>query len=135
MALLKSSRSFDHLHDEGLPRGHVESVDQSLREAEPDNFVDVDDATESQHGQREGLQHRKYLSDHKSAMAIPAVHPDSGEGSEKESGNLAGETDDAQQQRGMREPIDEPSGGDAHHPGADQRNALSAEKQPVIAMR
>ena len=34
----------------------------------------------------------------------------------------------------MGQSVDEPTGGDAGHPGADERNALPAKKEPVVAI-
>ena len=51
-----------------------------------------------------------------------------------EGGNLAGEADGAQQQRRSGEAIDQPAGGDAGHPGADEGDALAAEEEPEVAM-
>ena len=42
------------------------------------------------------------------------------------------ETDQTEQKRRTREAVDQPTGGDARHPGADQGDALAAEEQPVI---
>ena len=42
--------------------------------------------------------------------------------------------DDAEQQGRAGEPVDQPAGGDARDPGADERNALAAEEQPVVAV-
>ena len=66
--------------------------------------------------------------------AVPAVDPDAGEGREQERGNLAGEADVPSSKRGAGEAVDQPDGGDARHPGADERDALSAEEEPEVAM-
>src|SRR5579862_4642860 len=40
------SASFDHLHEEGLPRGHVEGVDQPLKDAQHYDFGNGDASSE-----------------------------------------------------------------------------------------
>src|SRR5215472_6437016 len=122
-----------HFDDEGLAGGHVEGVDQAREERERDDFPDSDDAGEREDGQREGLKHREDLSDDDGSVAIPAVDPDAGDGSEDEGRDLAGEADDSEEDGGTGEAIDEPAGGDAGHPGADQRNALAGEEELVVA--
>ncbi len=87
-----------------------------------------------QYSQSERLQHRKYLGDHQDPVAIPAVDPHSSERRQRERWNLSGKAHDAQQERGTGQPVDQPAGGDARHPGADQRDGLSAEEQPVVAI-
>ena len=54
--------------------------------------------------------------------------------SDQKHGELAGESDRAQQQRGPGQAIDQPCLGHPLHPGADQRNELSAEEKLEVAM-
>ena len=62
------------------------------------------------------------------------VHPDAGKRRQQEGRNLPREADHAEQQRRTGQPVHQPAGGDARHPGADQRHALPAEKQAVVAV-
>ena len=66
--------------------------------------------------------------------AIQAVDPDAGEGGKEESGNLAGETNGAEEHGRSGEPVDKPGGGDAGHPRADEGDALAAEEEAEVAM-
>src|ERR1017187_965073 len=124
----------DHLDEKSLATGHIESVNETLKGAEADEFRNIDMAGESEYGERERLQHREILSDNQDATTIEAVNPYACERSDEKSGNLSREGDDAEKQRRPGEFVNEPTGGDARHPGADERNALSGEKQAVIAM-
>lgn len=78
--------------------------------------------------QGQGLGNDEY------AMPIQAVDPDTGEGREDKGRHLSGKTDEAEQHRRTGEPVDQPTGGYTGHPGADQRNALAAEEELVVAM-
>ena len=57
-----------------------------------------------------------------------AFDPDAGEGAEEEGDDLSGEADDAEEQRGVGEVVDEPGGGEAGHPVADEGDALAEEE-------
>ena len=96
-------------------------------------YATVIDAGERQHGERERLQHREHLRDDQDAMPVPAVDEHAGERREHERRDLAAEADDAEQQRRAGEPIDQPARGNARDPGADQRDALSAEEEAVVS--
>ena len=70
-------------------------------------------------------------------MHLPSIHAidqNSGKGRQQECWNLAGETHQSQQQRRPCKSIDQPAGGDASHPGADQRNALTSKEEFEVAM-
>ena len=84
--------------------------------------------------ERERLQHGERLRPDQDLAAVDAIDEDAGDGREQEGGDLSGEADDAEQQRGAGEAIDEPDGGDARHPGADERDALAAEEEAEVAM-
>ena len=93
---------------------------------------DGDAMREREGGERERLQRGERLRPHEHRALVPAVDPDAGEGREQEGRNLAREADDAEQPRGAGEAIDEPTGGDARHPGADERDALAAEEEAEV---
>jgi hypothetical protein len=87
-----------------------------------------------QPGEQQRLDHGKSLRPDEDAAAVEAIDKDAGDGSEEEGRDLAGEADGAEQQRRFREAVDQPRGGDARHPGADQRDGLAAEEEAEIAM-
>ena len=78
-----------HLHQEGLPRGHVKRIDQALEGAEPDDFLNVDMPGESQNSQRQRLKHCEGLRDHQDLAAIQAVNPDPGKRGKQECRDLS----------------------------------------------
>ena len=125
---------FDHLHQEGLAAGHVEGVDEALHDAEGEDPVDGDACASVSAARASDCSMRERLRPDQQLAAVEAVDPDAGEGREEEGGNLAGEADDAEQQRRAGEPVDQPAGGDAGHPRADERDALAAEEEPEVAV-
>jgi hypothetical protein len=74
------------------------------------------------------------LRDYENASAVEPIHPHACERRKKKCGNLSGEGDDAKKQRRSREFVNQPAGGDARHPCADERNTLSGEKKTVVAV-
>ena len=92
---------------------------------------------DSRHGKNsegQGLDHGNDLRNDQYAMAIPAVCIDAGNRREEEDGDLAGKTDYAQKKCRIGKTVDEPAHGDLLHPCPDERNALTAEEEPVISM-
>ena len=89
---------------------------------------------EGEAGERQRLQTRQRLSPHQHVPPVQPVNPDAGKRREEESWNLAGKADEAQKQCGAGEPIHQPTGCDAGHPGANQRYALTGKEQPEIAV-
>ena len=125
----------DQFREQGLPRRHVEGVDQALAEAQHDDLSDRDPAPQRQHGHGQGLQHGEHLGEDQQVVAIPAIDEHAGERGEKERGKLPGKAHHAEHQRRAGQAIDQPPGGDPRHPGADQREALAVEEQAEIPMR
>ena len=96
--------------------------------------VNVDVMAEGENGKREGLQHCQDLRYEQNLAAIEAIHPHSGDGREKEGGDLSREADDAEQERRAGEAIDEPASGEARHPCAHQGDGLSGEVEAEISV-
>src|SRR5581483_8085808 len=117
-----------------LPRRHVERVDDALHDVERDDVADGDVTGQRQRCERERLQHRDGLRHDEQAMAVEAIDDDAGERSEEERRELAGEADDAEEERRSRQPIDQPARRGRRDPGADERNNLSAEEKLVVAI-
>ena len=89
---------------------------------------------EGEPGEREGLQCGGDLRPDDEFAAVEAFDPHTGKRCEDEGEDLAGEADDAEHERGVGELIDEPAGGEARHPGADEGDALAADEELEIAM-
>ena len=87
----------DHLDEEGLAAGHVEGIDKPLKDAEGDDLVDGDDPCESECGECERLDAGKNLGPDEQLTTVDAIDEDAGEGCEKESWDLPGEADGAEQ--------------------------------------
>jgi len=64
-----------HLHEEGLPAGHVKGVDRALEGAEPDDLANGNVLSEREKGERERLQHRQSLRYHQNITQIQTVNP------------------------------------------------------------
>src|SRR5208337_3015396 len=103
----------DHLHHERLAAGHVEAVDDALRNAEGQDPGNIDVAGECECGEGERLQHGGCLRPYKDLAAVEAVNPDACEGSNDEGGNLACKAHRTEEHGRSGEAIDEPCGGDA----------------------
>ena len=52
----------------------------------------------------------------------------------KAAGDLRGKSHQSQEECRMAQPVGQPEQGDLLHPGADQGDALTEEKQPEVAM-
>ena len=85
-------------------------------------------------GQHERQEHGRDLSSDNDVLAVAAVGDDPADGGEQEYGNLAGKANRAQLKPGSGEAINKPRLRDGLHPGADQRNQLSAEEELEVAM-
>ena len=126
------SAILNHLNDEGLASRHVEGIDDALSQPQPDYFADGNDSGQSESGQCEGLQHRENLSYHEGLMAVPAIHPHTGEWPQKKTWYPRCEAHDAQKPRRAGYSIDEPTRGDLRHPSADERYRLAGEEQAIV---
>jgi hypothetical protein len=67
-------------------------------------------------------------------MTVPAIYENTGEGRQYERGYLPRETDNAQEERGSGQAVDEPTGGDTSHPRSNERDALATEKESIVFM-
>ena len=72
--------------------------------------------------------------DHEDFPPVGAVGDHSGEGRDEEDRRLRHEGHQAQQERRLRQPIDQPAQRHGLDPAADQGDHLPGEKQPIIAM-
>ena len=123
----------DHFDEEGLAGGGIKGVDDALGDAEQGDLPDVDASAEGEHGEGEGLQHGEVLGPDQGAVPVPAIDPDPGKGAEEKGRDLSEEGDEAEHPGRAGEAVDQPAGGDAGHPGADEREALAAEEEAVVA--
>ncbi len=140
MALLRSCLSdFPVLSATIWPRkdwrpGMSKALMRPWQDAETDDLVNGDDFGEGERGEGEGLNRGEDLSPDEEVAAIETVDEDAGEGGEEEGGDLSGKAYDTEEKCGAGEAIDEPTGGDAGHPGADERDGLADEEEAEVAM-
>jgi len=80
------------------------------------------------------LDHRDYLCHQHHPVTAPAVNENAGKGGQQKRGYRAGKTHNTQQHLGVSHTVDNPGQRYPLHPGANQRNTLPAEKQPVITV-
>ena len=96
--------------------------------------MDRDDLCERQRGHGERLHPGKDLRPDEELAAIESIDKHSGKWSQKKRGDLSGEAYNTEQEGRAGKPVDEPAGGDASHPGADQRDALAGKEESKVAM-
>ncbi len=124
----------DHRDEERLPARHVEGVDRALAHAEHDDRLHRNPPADRQHRQDERLHHRARLRDDEQPMAVPPIDVEAGHRPEHERGKAPGEPDDAEQHGRPRQPVDEPARRRRRDPGADERQDLPGEEQPIVAI-
>jgi hypothetical protein len=124
----------DHVDEEGLAAGDIEGVHHSEEGREHEDMPYLDASGQRERSQNSREDHGSGLSGDDEPLAIDAVGGDSSQGSDDENGKLTGEADASQQERRVRHSIDEPCLGHGLHPGADQGDELSAEKELKVAV-
>src|SRR4051812_34386811 len=67
-------------------------------------------------------------------MAIEAIHEHAGERRQQQRRYLSAETDDAEEECGSGNPVDEPARRDARDPRPDERYRLPAEEETVVTV-
>ena len=117
-----------------LAQHDVEHLHDGQEQRERDQVRDGHDAEERDHRERRRLQHQQRLRQEQRAPPVDAIHHHAGERAEEQHPGIAGERDDAQQERGAGEPPREPAHRDLLRPGPDQREPLADEEQPVVAV-
>ena len=123
-----------HFDDERLARRNIKRIHHAQQRRQQHDFPHLDVSEQGQRRKDEGEQHRGGLRGNHGAMPAVTVREQSPQGSEEEHRNLPREPHQPQQQRRLGEPIDQPRLRNRLHPGANQRDDLAAEEQPVIAV-
>ena len=80
------------------------------------------------------MQSRQRLGPNQHLPAVEAIYPYPGKGGEQEGWDLSHEADQAKHEGRPGQTIDQPAGGDPGHPGADQGDALTAEKETEVTV-
>ena len=124
----------DHLDDERLPSGNVEEVDGAGGEGGDDHHPVLGVAARAEGEKRERWNRERRLGDEQDAALAEAVGHDAAElAAEQDRRELRGQHE-ADEQAAVRELQGEPRHRDALHPGADRRDDLAGEEEPVVAM-
>ena len=124
--------ALDHLDDEGLPRRHVEGVDDAEERGQDDDVPLVDAPGQRERRQDERQDHRARLRDDDDAAAVDAVGHVAAERRDEEDRDLPGEADRAEEERGVGEAVDQPRLRHRLHPRADEGNELAAEEETEV---
>ena len=123
-----------HFDDKRLARRDIKCIHHAQQRRQQHDFPNPDVSEQGQRRQDESEQHGGGLRGNDGAMPAVTVREQSPQWGEKQYRNLSREPYQPQQQRGFGEPIDKPRLRNRLHPGANQRDDLAAEEQPVIAV-
>ena len=124
----------DELDRERLADRHVDGVGDPEQEGQHEDHPDLDDVGEDEDGQDRGEDHHRGLGRDQDASLGQRIGGDPGEQAEDDDRDELGGGHDAEPDRVVGQLEDEPRLGDLLHPGADQRDRLAAEEQPVVAV-
>src|SRR5262249_42643111 len=99
-----------------------------------DDVPDRNPAAQCEKREDERLDHRQSLSRLQYAMTIPPIDPYTRERRQQEGGNLPGKAHQTESKWRFGQTENQPTGRNLRHPPADERQALPAEKQTVVAV-
>ncbi len=123
-----------HLDDKRLAGRDVESVHHAEQRGQQHDLPDLDVFEQRQRGKDERQQHGRRLRGDDDAMSAVTVREHAPHRRQQKDRDLPRKAYQPEQQRRPREPVDEPRLRDRLHPGADHRDDLAAEEQPVVAV-
>lgn len=122
------------MNDERLAHRNVERVDEALKRAEYEEGRDRDRVREGENGEARRLKRGADLSCDEGPVLVPSIGENSGKRGQEKRWNEPREADDSEGERGVSQPIDEPTGGGASEPGPDEGNALAKEEETVVSV-
>jgi hypothetical protein len=123
-----------HLHDERLPRGHIEGEGQAITGGQDRHVPVLHDARPHEDGQDKGLAHEGRLRSDEDAALGEAVRDGAGHEGEAEHGRRLERADEPQPERRVGELEDQPGLRHTLHPGADERDELAREEEAKVPM-
>jgi hypothetical protein len=106
----------DHVDEKRLTGRNVECVHDAEERRDGNHMPHSYGPLERQHREKPGQQHRRRLRGDDDGAAIGVIGGDPADGREKKDGDLAGESDGAEQERRAGQPVDEPRLRDRLHP-------------------
>ena len=124
----------DHLHQERLPSGQVESIHHAQQSRQHKHMRDLDAMAQHQGRKHQREQHGRRLRGKDDAAAIVTVGNDSTDGREQKYRDLPRKPNRSQQQPRSGHPVNQPRLRHALHPRAGQRNQLSGKEELKIAV-
>jgi hypothetical protein len=124
----------NHVDEEGLAAWDVKGVDYAEQGREDEDVPDLDFVGEGERGQDEGKDHGGGLGGDDDTLAVHTIGGNATDRRHEKNWDLTGEADCAEQCAGAGEAVNEPGLGNGLHPGADQGDQLSAEKELEVAM-
>src|SRR5207248_3009961 len=88
-----------------------------------------------ENGERERLECGERLRPNKNAMSVPPVDEHAREWRQNERRDLSPESHNPKKKRRVGKTVDEPARRDPRDPRTNQRNALAAEEETIVAVR
>src|SRR6266702_4156600 len=124
----------DELHDERLAGGNVERIDDAEEHRQHHDLPRRDPAGPHEHGQRERFEHLQSLRPHDEATLVHAIHDDTRVQREQQHAQGAERLRQPDGERRVGDAEHQPAERDRLHPGPDERDALTEEEQPEVAV-
>src|SRR6266487_4650716 len=124
----------DELHDERLAGGNVERVDDAEEHRQRHDLPRRDPAGPHEHGQRQRFEHLQGLRPHDELALVHPIHDDTRVQREQQDAHGAERLRQADGERRVGDVEHEPPECDRLHPGPDDRDALTEEEQPEVAV-
>src|SRR3989454_1012793 len=124
----------DELHDERLAGGNVERVDDAEEHGQHHDLPRRDPAGPHEHGQRQRLEHLQSLRPHDEATLVHAIHHDTRVQREQQHAQGAERLRQPDGERRVGDVEHQPAERDRLHPGPDERDALTEEEEPEVAV-
>ncbi len=124
----------DHVDEECLPGGNVERVRHAQQRRQHQDVPHLHLPRERQRRQEKRQHHGCRLGPDHDPLPVVAVGHRPAQWSHQQDRNLARESHRAQQQRGAREPVDQPRQRHGLHPRAGHGDELPAEEELEVAV-
>src|SRR6266513_3604214 len=124
----------DELHDERLAGGNVERIDDAEEHRQHHDLPRRDPTGPHEHGQRQRFEHLQSLCPHDEATLVHAIHDDTRVQREQQHAQGAERLRQPDGERRVGDVEHQPPERDRLHPGPDERDALTEEEEPEVAV-
>jgi len=115
----------DHEYGHRLTRRQIKRVYYALKEGKSCNIGEVDDIQNGQRRQSDRLRHGKKLGRDEQFTPVVIVGDHAAEGRQEENRQLTAKGNEPQEERGVRQIVDQPALGDQGNPRPNKRNQLA----------